>query len=495
MRQEMNRRRLNVLFKHETIALLPNGFNSDSSSASAILRLTCQGLLKQDFDGALVPDLATDWDESPDRLRYRFRLRPGLRFHSGRPCDAQAVAWNFQRLFNGCSDTLLAQDYQGLSTVQAVGPLEVEFLFSTPNAAFLANLAWRTFIVDDSYDQPCGTGPFRLRQWQRGSHILLSRFEQYQGASPAPEVDEVRIEFAPGVAQRVERIRKGDVDVVENVPVEAAAALEQAGLLHTALTASRHRSVMYFNCRPGLLHDPRVRRALAHGIDRQALMQAVTGGAGEVVDGMLAAADSFFVPIEPIEYDPQRARRLLSEAGVPTGATLRMVTTNTAPFPLVAEHVGRDLRALGLDVAFNGYDDPPWWPYMYMRGNWDICLQGTPARPHLDTLLVRELCAGGGFNAGGYVNPELDALARTARQSLDRQEQHDCYAQIQQLVQRDLPFFSLFAMDSVVGWRPGLEGFRTHPSGAVDLSGVRVGRGGSDAPQDGLKERGERWHA
>lgn len=472
MKSEAPLCRLNLLFKHETIALVPNGFNSDSSSATAILRLICQGLVKRDFDGTLVPDLAQKWEVSEDGCRYRFWLRPGLFFHSGRRCDAKAVAWNFERLFNGRSDTLLAHDYQGLAEVHVCGPLELEFVFDSPNTAFIHNLAWRTFVVDDTYDQPCGTGPFRLESWKRGSHVLLRRFDQYQDETYAPGIDEIYIEFAPSVEQCVARIRQGGIDIVESVPASAIAELEDSGLLHTARTASRHRSVMYFNCRPGVLHDVRVRQALSHAIDRESMMRAVTGGDGEVVDGMLAATDPFFVPTEPVAYDPDVARHLLAKAGVAPGTTLRMVTTNTAPFPEVAEYVERDLRAVGLDVQFTGYDDPPWWPYMYMRGNWDVCLQGTPARPHMDTLLSRELCSDGGFNAGGYSNSELDALVHKARQETAPQKQHQIYEQVQYIVRRDLPFFSLFAMDAVMGWNPGLAGFKPHPSGLLDLSEV-----------------------
>ncbi|MGG4604361.1 ABC transporter substrate-binding protein [Paenalcaligenes sp. Me131] len=474
MERDKKARRLRVLLKHETIALVPNGFNSDSSSSTAILRLTCQGLLKQDFDGKLVPDLAQSWSVSDDLRRYTFQLRKGLTFHNGNACNAHKVAWNFTRLFNGGTDSLLTRDYQDIEAVNVLSEHELEFVLKRPNAAFLPNLAWRTYIVDDTYDQPCGTGPLRLQTWQRGSHVLLSRFEGYQGVHAAPDVDEVRLEFAPGIEQRVARIRQGDIDIVESVPSSAAEALAAEGLLHSALTASKHRSVMYFNCKKGALTTPKVRLALAHAINREALMHAVTGGTGEVVDGMLAASDPAFVTTPTIAYDPDRARQLLQEAGVSSKHVFRMVTTNTAPFSQVAEQVGKDLRAIGLTVQFTGYDDPPWWPYMYLRGGWDICLQGTPARPHLDTLLVRELHSQGGFNAGGYACSEMDSLIDGARGELDVQKRQQAYARIQHKVQAELPFFSLFAMDNMVGWSPRVTGFTPHPSGGIDLSGVQI---------------------
>jgi peptide/nickel transport system substrate-binding protein len=466
-------KRLRLLFKHETIALSPNNFNSDSSSATAILKMVCQGLVKIGFDGQLAPDLAKSWAISDDQRIYQFKLDPKARFHTGRPCNADAVVWNFRRLLDEKSDSLLGRDYDGLEEVVAIDPHCVEFRFSLPNIAFLHNLAWRTYIVDDTFDQPAGSGPFVLSKWVRDSHLILRRSDSHR-TSDAAEVSELEVRFAPSVEERLEVIRRGGADIVESVPASAVAELEQSGLLCTRTAPSQHRSVIYFNCREAPFDQPQVRRAVAHAINRDALVKEITGSTGRVVDGILHRDDPLAADVDPIAYDPVRARAILHEAGFGGGMRIRAASTNTAPFPKVAEMIAQDLRNVGIDLDFTGYDDPPWWPYMYLKGGWQLVIQGTPARPHLDTLLSRELSSDGAFNAGHYSNTELDELVKRARQTTDFATQKDIYAAVQAIVQKDLPLFSLFAMDTTVGWRPGVRGFEPHPTGLIDVSRATI---------------------
>jgi len=466
-------KRLNLLFKHETIALSPNSFNSDSSSATAILKMVCQGLLKIGPDGQLAPDLATHWAVSPDRRAYRFQLDPAARFHTGRPCDAQAVAWNFERILDGRADSLLRHDYDGLEAVRVLDRHSVEFRLAHPNIAFLHNLAWRTHIVDDTYDQPAGTGPFRLGQWARGSHVLLKRFDGYR-VPGQPKADELVIRYAPAAAERIDIIRRGEADIVESVPADAVGELERSGLLHTQAAPSRHRSVVYFNCRQAPFDNPLVRFAVAHAIDRQALVRQAAGPSGQAIDGILDPDDPWAIQVAPIAHDPDRARALLREAGHGGGLRIQVATTRTAPFPAVAQLIQRDLAAVGIELQVAAYDDPPWWPYMYLKGGWQMAIQGTPARPHLDTLLGRELAAAGALNAGGYANPDIDAGMLRARRAVHEPEQRAEYQAIQRIVRDELPFFSLFSSGIWVGWRPGVRGFGAHPSGLIDASNATL---------------------
>jgi peptide/nickel transport system substrate-binding protein len=438
--------------------------------------MICQGLVKIGFDGQLAPDLAKSWTVSEDQRIYRFQLDPKARFHTGRPCDAKAVVWNFMRLLDGKSDSLLGRDYDGLEDVVAMDPHCVEFRFSVPNIAFLHNLAWRTYIVDDSFDQPAGSGPFVLSRWVRGSHLILRRSDAHR-TSDAAQVNELEIRFAPSVEERLEVIKRGGADIVESVPASAANELQQRGLLCTRTAPSQHRSVIYFNCRVAPFDQPLVRRAVAHAINRDALVREITGPTGRVVDGILHGDDPLAADVDPIAYDPARARAMLHEAGYGGGIRIRAASTNTAPFPKVAEMIAQDLQKVGIDLDFTGYDDPPWWPYMYLKGGWQLAIQGTPARPHLDTLLSRELCSDGAFNAGHYASEELDELVKRARQTTDFATQKDIYAAVQAIVQKDLPLFSLFAMDTTVGWRPGVRGFEPHPTGLIDVSRATISGG------------------
>lgn len=464
---------LRLLFKHETIALAPNAFNSDSSAATVILKMICQSLVRIDHDGEIAPELALRWEVSPCRKRYTFDLDDRVRFHSGRPFTADDVVRVFGQIFDRKSDSVLAADYEGLESVKAQGAHRVVFDFSTPNDAFLNNLAWRTHIVDDTVAQPCGTGAFRLTEWVRGSHIKLERHIDGRGRGDA-NVDEVEIRYAPDVNQRVALIESGAADIVESVPGSAAQRLEEAGLLHTMAAPSQARVLLCFNCQEAPFNDVRVRHAVACAVDRSALIRDVMGGQARSGEGVLPHDDPWAHPVEPVAYDPEKARMLLREAGYENGLTIKVVHPTTAPLPAISARVAQDLEAVGIRLEASSYDDPPWWPYMYMQGNWQMAIQGTASRPHFDTLLQREFCSDGVFNAGRYSNDELDVLAYRARHSTDNEERRELYARIQEIIRAELPVMALFSANVLVGWAPHVSGFKAHPHGVVDIQNVRM---------------------
>ncbi|GEM_PF-2281784 len=466
---------LRLLFKHEMIALDPNGFNSDSSSATVVLKMICQGLTRFDHEGVLQPDLALAWEVSADCTRFVFTLDPEARFHSGRRCDAAAVAGCFARVLHPAANSLLAHDYAGLDAIEVLAADRIAFTFSRPAPAFLPNLAWRTHIVDDTQRQPVGTGPFRLTHWARGEGLRLERAAEDRTRDPGT-VRRAEIRFAPHGAERLAIMAEGGADIAESLPGELARELTAPSRLVVQSAPARHKTTLCFNVRRAPLDDARVRHAFAHAIDRQRLAARFGGAGSQVVDGLLAdpaLADA----AAPLPFDPDRARRLLAAAGHGGGLALRAATTNVAPVPELAAAVAADLAAVGIVLTTTFYDDPPWWPYMYLKGPWDIAFQASPARPHPDTLFSRELRTGGPFNAGGYSSPALDALIDEARSCIDPGRQRALYGEAERHVREALPVLVLFSSGVTVGWRHGVTGFAPHPMGVVDISRVRVAGG------------------
>ncbi|WP_165899811.1 ABC transporter substrate-binding protein [Borborobacter arsenicus] len=463
---------LRLLFKHEMIALDPNGFNSDSSSATVVLKMVCQSLVKFDHDGLLAPDLALNWTISPDWTRFTFELDPAARFHSGRRCDSEAVAACFTNFLHPATNSLLAHDYAGLERIEVLSSSRIAFQFSSPTTSFLKNLAWRTHIVDDTQRQPVGTGPFRLVRWQRGEGIWLERFDGDRTEHPG-NVTSARIRFAPQIEERLAVVRRGEADLVESLPGVAAAPLAEQGLITLHSAPAQQKATICFNCRAAPFKDPRVRFAFAHAIDRKPLAQTFGGAGSSVVDDLLSDPD-LAPDVESLQFDPERAKWLLTQAGYGAGLTLRAAATNVAPVPGLAAAVAAGLAAIGVSLVPTFYDDPPWWPYTYLKGPWDLAFQSSPGRPHPDTLFSRELRSGGPFNAGGYGNPRVDELMDAARACTDPDQQRGLYVELQRLVRMDLPVLVLFSSAVTVGWRDSVTGFAPHPMGVVDISTVDV---------------------
>jgi peptide/nickel transport system substrate-binding protein len=466
---------LNLLCIHEMVSLEPNSWLSDSSASTPILKNVCPGLVTLDADLRPVPDLAQRWTASPDHTTYRFELRDGVRYHSGRPLSPESVAWNVERLFDSRAGSLLGADYAGLKHVRPVGPRQVEFAFHEPFPAFLQHLGWRTYLVDDRIDQPVGAGPFRLVEWQRGERIVLESNREYH-VHGRPRIDRIVIRFAPNADDRVRMIEAGEAHVVENVPAAAADRLRASGVLEVGAAPSQRKTVLAFNCMEAPFDDPRLRHAAALAIDRDRLIRDIFGQYGRRVDGIYPAGEQWGVSLAPHPHDPERARALLHEAGCRGRIRVSGIMTNVAPVPRVAARVSQELAAIGIDLDIRGFDDPPWWPFIYLRSKWQIAFQGMPARPHPDCLFRREFASGGAFNPSGYSNPELDSRVARARRSTDAQEQARLYAEAQRLLHADIPVLPLYAADVMVGWRPGVRGVRPHPLGYLNLDEIALDR-------------------
>lgn len=261
---------LRLLFNHEHGSLAPNTWDADSSAATVILKLCCPSLLRLDRQGRLQPDLAEAWDASPDQREFRFALRPGLTFQNGRPLDAAAAVACFRRILDPRAQAPLKADFAGLEAIEATGTLALRFRFAAPHTAFLPSLAWRCYLADDVAVQPVGAGPYAVTEWIRGRHVRLRRFPGHHAAHRfAPE--EVLIRFAPRVADRIAALERGEADIVETLPAAAAADLAARGLAVPLAVRSPRKTVIAFRCTVPPFDDPRMRRAVAHALDRAAI--------------------------------------------------------------------------------------------------------------------------------------------------------------------------------------------------------------------------------
>lgn len=453
------------------VSLEPNSWLADSSSATPLLKNICPGLVTLDYDMQPAPDLAVSWTVSPDQRIFRFQLREGVKYHTGRKVTPESVVWNFERLFYPKTGSLLAADYVGLKHVKPVESDKVEFEFHEPFPAFLYHLGWRTYLADDCFDQPVGAGPFLIDDWSRGEFLRLRKNEDYYKPG-RPMADEILVRFAPNADDRLAIIEAGGADVVENVPASAAQKLLDKGLLEVDAAPSQRKTVLAFNCMEAPFNDPRVRKAAAYAINREELIREIFGNYARMVDGIYPAGEKWGVKLQRHPYDPDLSRKLLREAGYQNGIRVTGIMTNVAPVPRVASRISKELSAVGIELDVRGFDDPPWWPFIYLRSKWQIAFQGMPGRPHPDCLFRREFSTGGAFNPSGYSNKSLDEFATKAKNSLDPSEQEKCYAEAQHLLHADIPVLPLYAADVMVGWKPGIKGFRCHPLGYLNLEEI-----------------------
>lgn len=462
---------LRLLFNHEHGSLAANGWDADSSSATVILKLCCPSLLRLDREGRPQPDLAESWEVLDDQREFRFRLRPGLRFHNGRSLDAQAAADCLRRIFDLRWQAPLKGDLEGLETIEALDAQQLRLRFACPHTAALESLAWRCYLVDDAAVQPVGAGPYKLVDWVRGSHVRLRRFAGHYGAHRFRH-DEVQVRFAPRVAERVAALEAGTADIVETLPAGPAADLAARGIAVPLAVASPRKTVIAFRCTVPPFDDARMRLAVAHALDREAIRARHLGPRGRVLNGVLPEDDPVGIALPAWPRDLDRARALVRAAGYGDGVRVAFSSAGLPPTPAVTADVAAQLAEIGITLDVRHYDDPPWWPAVYLQGAWQMAIQSASARPHPHIMFQRDLATGGAFNAGGFSDPALDAVIAEARACTDPARQRALYAQAQRIVHESVAVLPLYAADVMAAVRRGVQGFAPHPLGYVELEDV-----------------------
>jgi peptide/nickel transport system substrate-binding protein len=307
-----------------------------STQSEAISRLIHEGLTATDpFSRQPIPQLAVSWS-NPDDLTWELKLRQGVRFHNGEPFTAQDVAYTFQAATSDPKSRLSVPKSQ-IAGVEVVDDYTVRLRTKTVLPAFLDNMAnvrivpasvGRAQGTDALNQSPIGTGPYRFREWVKDDHLTLERFADYWGEPPA--IREIAFKPIPDAATRVAALETGQSDLVTALPPLDAQRL--AGSRDLAIKRVPSMRTIYIGMNTGTgkaeavdapLRDLRVRRAVQHAIDYDAIIRDILKGEGKRVAGTLVPENAGFDPnLKGIEYDPERAKQLLAEAGYPDGITV-----------------------------------------------------------------------------------------------------------------------------------------------------------------------------
>lgn len=292
-----------------------------------------------------IPALAEECIPNENATEWTCKLRKGVKFHDGTDFNADAVVFNFERwrftnhpyhfpnqVFEYYAEMWGGFDDDSLITaVEKVDDYTVRFKLAAPLAPFLANLAMDMFAISspaaiqkygDQYGMPSvgcvGTGPFKFKEWVEGDHITVVANDEYWGGRP--KIDEIVWRVIPDDSARFLALKAGDIHATEQATVEDLAAAEADPNLYILTRPALNTAYLAFNYKIKEFQDIRVRRAVAHAINKQALVQNFYGKYGLV-------AKTFIPPvmwgyndaIQDWEYNPELSKQLLAEAGFPNG--------------------------------------------------------------------------------------------------------------------------------------------------------------------------------
>ncbi len=450
-------------------------------------------------DGTLEvePALAESWTISDDGLVYTFTLREGVSFHDGNPLTAQAVKFNFDRMldeahpYHDTGPFPLSFFFSAIDSVDAKDERTVEFILNEPYAPFLSNLAYPTGLIvspsavekhgKDFGRNPSGTGPFRFAEWESNAKVVAVRNDDYWGGAPALEA----IVFRPitDANTRVAEMLSGGIDLMVEVPPDNVATFADDAAYVVHEQAGPHVWFLILNAKEGPFADKRVRQAVNYAIDKESLVKNVLQGTAQVAAGPTPPAFSWAYneSLQPYPHDPEKARKLIKEAGA-EGAKLTFYVTEGGsgmldPVPM-GTAIQADLAEVGFEVEIETYE----WNTFLGKVNPGLAGKADMAEmawmtndpdtlPYL-ALRTDAFPDKGGFNSGYYSNPKVDALLEAARRSTDQAERARLYREMQEIVRDDAPwaFIANWKQNAVTSER--VSGFKLQPSFFLLLAGV-----------------------
>ncbi|MEM9709018.1 MAG: ABC transporter substrate-binding protein [Pseudomonadota bacterium] len=338
-----------------------------------------EGLTRFASDGAVVPGLAASWDVSEDGTVYTFNLRSGVTFHDGSTMDAEDVIFSLDRARAEESTNAQKALFASISSVSAVDPLTVEVTLSEPNGNFPFNMAWGDAVIvapetiDQAATAPVGTGPFTFVDWRQGDSVVLSRNPNYWGEAPALASATFKFIGDPNAAFAA--LMAGDIDAFPNYPSpETLTQFEADPRFKVIVGSTEGETILSTNNKSGNLADVRVRKAIAHAIDRQAIIDGAMFGYGTPIGTHFAPHNPDYVDLTgQSDYDPDKSRALLAEAGV-SDLTLRLALPPVAYARRGGEIIASQLREVGIDTEITNVEWAQWLEQVFSGKDFDLTI-------------------------------------------------------------------------------------------------------------------------
>ncbi|AFK19688.1 ABC transporter substrate-binding protein [Haloferax mediterranei ATCC 33500] len=437
-------------------------------------------LLTVDYDTSITAGLATSWELADDGETWRFDLREGVEFHDGTPLTADAVVFSLKRAFD--SNALAALP---IESVSALDEQTVSITTDGPFAPLPAHLTrGRTSIIasssvnsDGDVTKPVGTGPFQFASWEPGMSITATANGDYHG--PSPKIDRLVYEGVADSQTRRLKLQNDELDMARILPNHTVEQIQQTENLKAYTYEIPRSRYLVFDTTSEPFDDRRVRQAVMHAIDGQALVESILEGLGSAATGPFPPEMTSWAndDLEPYEYAPEKAGELLTEAGwrmvdgtrqrdgVPLDVDIWTYESRPLLSPL-AQVLQAKLGEVGFDVSILTMEPAT----IRERANseafgmvlWSNSVLWYPDPDRLTDFVHSSEAT----MFSGYENPEVDALLEQGRRTPKYEERKQIYDDVQAILQRDVPIGWLTYYTNVVGTRADVTGYRPHPTEA-----------------------------
>ncbi|MEO9703913.1 MAG: ABC transporter substrate-binding protein, partial [Nitratireductor sp.] len=366
------------------VVLEPPHLDPTAGAAAAIDEIVYanvfEGLTRIGRGGEVQPALAESWEISDDGKVYTFKLRAGATYHDGSAFDAEDVKFSLERAMAEDSTNAQKGLFAAIDTVEIVDPTTVKVTLKQPQGSFLYNLGWGDAVIvasesaDGNKENPVGTGPFKFDNWAKGSSITLSKAEGYWGEPVA--LDTVEFRIIPDAAAAVPALLTGDVHAFPNMPAgDALPQIEADPRFVVVVGSTEGETILSTNNKKPPFDNLKVRQAIAHALDREAIIAGNGSGFGTPIGSHFSPGNEAYVDLTgTYPHDIEKAKALLKEAGFEDGfkATLKL------PPPSYARDGGQivasQLREVGIELEIIPVEWAQWLEQVFKAKDYDLTI-------------------------------------------------------------------------------------------------------------------------
>ncbi len=463
---------------------------TDTTSHSVVSEIF-NALVMYDQELRIVPDIAERWEISTDKLTYTFFLKKGVKFHDGRECTAEDFRYTFERVLNpstqsprtGFIDRLkgakayMAGQASAVEGIKVIDTYTLQLTLEQPFSLFLHLLTYSSNYVvpqevveqygKDFTSHPVGTGPFRFVEWKHDDHILLEANPDY--FKGRPPLDKILYRIIPEEITRFEEFKAGNLEH-SDIPSGQFLRVKQDPELSKLLVSYPNLGTYSFRFnmeKPPFQNNKALRQAFNYAIDRRAISEIILEGRVIPAKGVLPPTMPGYNPdLQGYTYDPEKAKKLLAEAGYPNGQgfpSIDLYFNTNETHQKIAELVQAQLRELGITIGLRTLD---WAAYiklvddggtLFHRMGW---IADYPDPENFLTVLHHSRNIGPPGNSARYSNPQVDALLDRADAAEEWEERKRLYQEAEKIIVEDAPWVYVYYYSTNLLFQPYVRGLR-----------------------------------
>ncbi len=423
--------------------------------------LIFNGLTAHDGDNQVVPGLAESWDFDEETCTYTFHLAENVKWHDGEPFTAEDVKFTIEAIMDPENGSENAPNYEDVQEITVVDDHTVSFKLDAPNVAFLDYMTMAVLPkhllegedmqTSDFFRHPVGTGPYKLESWEEGQAITLVKNEDYFKGEP--NIDTVVFKIVPDDNAKALQLKSGELDLALLTPKDAATFTEDEAYTCYDMKTSDYRGILFNFWNEYWQENRDLIPAVCYAMDRESIINAVLLGQGMPAYGPLQRNIYNNEDVEHYDYDPEKAKAVLEEAGCEmgddgyyyrNGEKVGFVISVGAGDQVridIAQIAAQQLQQIGMDVTVEIPAQVDWGGQMAYLIGW-----GSPF--DADDHTYKVFGTDKGANYSGYSNELVDQYLTEARQSDDPEVRKEAYDKFQVELAKDPAFAFICYIDA-----------------------------------------------